>query len=93
MGRTCVNAQAELNTCKSDLEKARAMNALLHVLSSDLVICVCVPCVTKPKDSCYVMNVALGQYLTPLIPRLFLVQEKGIAGDIYGSSKRKRRHV
>ena len=45
---TCVNAQAELNTCKSDLEKARAMNA-------DLVICVCVPCVTKPKDSCYVM--------------------------------------
>jgi hypothetical protein len=48
MGRTCVNAQAELNTCKSDLEKARAMNA-------DLVICVCVPCVTKPKDSCYVM--------------------------------------
>ena len=55
MGRTCVNAQAELNTCKSDLEKARAMNALLHVLSSDLVICVCVPCVTKPKDSCYVM--------------------------------------
>ena len=86
MGRTCVNAQAELNTCKSDLEKARAMNA-------DLVICVCVPCVTKPKDSCYVMNVALGQYLTPLIPRPFLVQEKGIAGDIYGSSKRKRRHV
>ena len=38
-------------------------------------------------------NVALGQYLTPLIPRPFLVQEKGIAGDIYGSSKRKRRHV
>ena len=45
MGRTCMHAQAELNTCKSDLEKAWAMNA-------DLVICVCLPFVTKPKDSC-----------------------------------------
>ena len=68
MGRTCMHAQAELNTCKSDLEKAWAMNA-------DLVICVC--CTLRHEtERLLLSNVALEQYLTPLIPRLFLVPRK-----------------
>lgn len=85
MGRTCVNAQAELKTCKSDLEKARVVN-------DDMVMCAC--CTPRHETKRFLLrNVAMEQCLTPLIPRLFLVQEKGIAGYIYGASKRKRMHV
>ena len=66
------SAQDRLNHQFLELEKAWAMNA-------DLVMCAC--CTPRHETKRFLLrNVAMEQCLTPLIPRLFLVQEKGIAG-------------
>ena len=62
------SAQDRWNHQSLELEKAWAMNA-------DLVIGVC--CTLRHEtERLLLSNVALEQYLTPLIPRLFLVPRK-----------------
>ncbi len=62
------SAQDRLNHQSLELEKAWAMNA-------DLVICVC--CTLRHETGRVLLrNVALEQYLTPLILRLVLVPRK-----------------
>ena len=62
------SARDRLNHQSLELEKAWALNA-------DLVICVC--CTLRHETGRVLLrNVALEQYLTPLIPRLFLVPRK-----------------
>ena len=66
------SAQDSLNHQSLEMEKAWAMN-------DALVMRVC--CTLRHETERFLLrNVAMEQCLTPLIPRLFLVQEKGIAG-------------
>jgi hypothetical protein len=68
LGAELKSAQDRLNHQILELEKAWAMNA-------DLVICVC--CTLRHETERRLLrNVALEQYLTPLIPRLFLGPRK-----------------
>ena len=62
------SAQDSLNHQSLEMEKAWAMN-------DALVMRVC--CTLRHETERFLLrNVALGQYLTPLIPRLFLVPRK-----------------